>query len=209
MDLKKQTKAELISAIKNYQIKKLEQKLDLQKESNKNKFFNQIKSYFLQIWNLISTFKDILAKLTFISLLIGLFRKYKIFRRIWLILNTIVMSIFGISLLDNFGLSFLDNLIKELKNISVNTIDYLSNTKFYNYLTSLFEKEITSSEISNKSRPLITENSSETIRNESSIRQNNRNSKISEWLKPEPEVIKNEETNYKKYLIKIFKKIKF
>jgi hypothetical protein len=90
------------------------------------------------------------------------------------------MSIFGISLLDNFGLSFLDNLIKELKNISVNTIDYLSNTKFYNYLTSLFEKEITSSEISNKSRPLITENSSETIRNESSIRQNNRNSKISE-----------------------------
>jgi len=31
MDFKKHTKAELISAIKNYQIKKLEEKLDLQK----------------------------------------------------------------------------------------------------------------------------------------------------------------------------------
>jgi hypothetical protein len=203
MDLKKQTKAELISAIKNYQIKKLEQKLDLQKESNKNKFFNQIKSYFLQIWNLISTFKDILAKLTFISLLIGLFRKYKIFRRIWLILNSIVMGIFGISLLDNFGLGFLKNFITEIRDITYSVIDYLSNTQFYNYLNNLFNKEIPSSKKIDKSRPLIEENTTETIRNETSIRRNQGNPKISDWLKPNDEIIEEipEETNYKKYII--------
>jgi len=95
------------------------------------------------------------------------------------------MSIFGISLLDNFGLGFLKNFIMEIREITYSVIDYLSNTKFYNYLNKLFNKnnvieEVPSSEKTDKSRSLITEISSETIRNESSIRQNNRNSKISE-----------------------------
>ena len=213
MDFKKHTKAELISAIKNYQIKKLEEKLDLQKESNKNNILTKIKSYFVQLWNLISTFKDILAKLTFISLLIGLFRKYKIFRRIWFILNSIIITIFSIFSIENFGIEFLTNFITEIRIITSSIVEYLSNTDFYNYLNKLFNKnnvieEVPSSEKTDKSRPLITEISSETIRNESSIRQNSGNSKISEWLKPEPEVIENKEintienkTNYIKYII--------
>jgi len=197
MNYNKYSKAELISKINDYKINKLEQKL------HKNNILTKIKSYFWQLWNLISTFKDILAKLTFISLLIGLFRKYKIFRRIWLILNSIVMSIFGISLLDNFGLGFLKNFIMEIREITYSVIDYLSNTNFYKYLNNLFNKEIPSSKKIDKSRPLIEENTTETIRNETSIRRNQGNPKISDWLKPNDEIIEEipEETNYKKYLI--------
>jgi hypothetical protein len=53
------------------------------------------------------------------------------------------MTIFGISLLDNFGIEFISNFSKELKFIFSNTIDYLTNTHFYKYLTKLFStKEI-------------------------------------------------------------------
>jgi len=207
MNLNKHTKAELISKINEYKINKLEQKL------HKNNILTKIKSYFVQLWNLISTFKDILAKLTFISLLIGLFKKYKIFKRIWFILNSIIITIFSIFSIENFGIEFLTNFITEIRIITSSIVEYLSNTDFYNYLNKLFNKnnvieEVPSSEKTDKSRPLITEISSETIRNESSIRQNSGNSKISEWLKPEPEVIENKEinttenkTNYIKYII--------
>lgn len=53
------------------------------------------------------------------------------------------MTIFGISLLDNFGFEFIRNFIIEIKVISSNIIDYLSNTHFYNYLSKIFNnKEI-------------------------------------------------------------------
>lgn len=127
-------------------------------------------------------FKNILLKLTFISLIIQMFKKYKIFRRVWKIINTIVMSIFGISLLDNFGIEFINNFLIEVKIISGNIINYLSNTNFYLYLSKLFSSD----EVTNGSKP---ENSSriykENSSNERKIGQSEGNSKISEWLKPE------------------------
>jgi len=90
------------------------------------------------------------------------------------------MSIFGISLLDNFGLGFLKNFIMEIREITYSVIDYLSNTNFYKYLNNLFNKEIPSSKKIDKSRPLIEENTTETIRNETSIRRNQGNPKISD-----------------------------
>lgn len=121
-------------------------------------------------------------------------------------LNTIIVTIFGISLIDNFGFDFINNFIIEIKNITWNIVDYLTNTKFYKYLSDSFSKdEIPSSE--NKS--MIKENSWQTTktqeRTSENIGQNNRNSKISEWLKPdvEPdnEQQESEVTNYRKYLI--------
>ena len=139
MNFKKYTKAELIS--------KLESKIsNLNNKNNSNNIKNsliiQIKTYFSQLLNLISLFKDILIKLTFISIIIKLIRKYSIFRRIWTIFNTIIVSIFGLSIIDNFGFEFINNLLIEFKIVISNTIDYLSNTKFYSYLSKLFSNNL-------------------------------------------------------------------
>jgi hypothetical protein len=92
------------------------------------------------------------------------------------------MSIFGLSLIDNFGFDFINNFLIEFKIIISNTIDYLTNTKFYNYLSKLFLNEIEtpSNEKTNQNGSLIKENSRQTIRNEEEIRENKGNSKISE-----------------------------
>jgi hypothetical protein len=74
------------------------------------------------------------------------------------------MSIFGISLLDNFGFEFVSNFMIEMKVITGNIINYLTNTQFYSYLNQLFsnKEDIPSSDSSNKTRSMIKTNSNET-----------------------------------------------
>lgn len=203
MNLNKFTKAELISQIKK-------SKSELNNKANNNTIFISVKNYLFKVWDLIAVLKNILLKITIISLIIKLFKKYRLFRKLWLTLNTIVMSIFSISLLDNFGFEFISNFIREFKFVLGNTVDYLSNTHFYKYLTNIFSKtdEIPSSEKTNKNGlTILQEDKNKTTGDENRVRQNNRNSKISEWLKPESEfnqenkVEENSYLNYKKYLI--------
>jgi hypothetical protein len=54
-------------------------------------------------------------------------------------LNTLVMTIFGISLLDNFGFEFMQNFLIEIRIITANIIDYFSKTHFYVYLSEIFK----------------------------------------------------------------------
>jgi len=77
-------------------------------------------------------------------------------------------------------------------------ITYFSNTYFYSFIASIFtDKEITTNQkISLRDRPLIEGFSDETTRSQNKSKGN---SKISEWLNPEPEV--KEESNNKKYYI--------
>jgi hypothetical protein len=92
------------------------------------------------------------------------------------------MSMFGISLLENFGFGFLSNFVREVKFILGNSVDYLTNTHFYKYLNDIFStKEIPSSEKTNKNGiSILNENKKETTGIGEGIRENNRNSKISE-----------------------------
>lgn len=203
MNLNKYSKAELISKFK---------KLESKNENNINSIINQTKSYFDQIINLILTLKSILIKLTFITLFIKIIKKYSIFRRLWSILNTIVMSIFGLSLLDNFGFDFIINFFTEIKLVFTNTIDYLSNTNFYNYLSKLFSKK--EEIIYNETNKINKEVFNEKLKK---IPEGNKSSgiwtptdtpehKVSEWLKskekenPISEEI-NESNNKIKYLV--------
>ncbi len=200
-NLKKYTKTELIERLKSTK----------ESVTNRNTLISQIKTYLSQIWELILTFKGILIKLTLISFFIQIFKKYRLFKRLWFILNTIVMSIFCISLLDNFGLEFFSNFFNEMRIISANIVDYLSNTSFYTYLWKLFSKEedLPSSEKTGKSGSYVIGTiRKETETNGDEIREGYRNSKISEWLKPEVEEpkidnqeVKEVNSSYKKYYI--------
>jgi hypothetical protein len=68
------------------------------------------------------------------------------------------MTIFGISLFDNSLFEFFRNFISEIKFISFNIVDYLSNTNFYQYLRKIFNKtEILQTKDSIKSSGIIKE----------------------------------------------------
>ena len=187
MNLNKFTKAELIS-----KFKKLESK-----NSNSN---NNNQSILNNIIEKILLLKSVLIKITLISFLIKYLKKFNLFRRLWVILNTIVMSIFGISFLDNFGFEFISNFFKEIQTVTYSIVNYLSETHFYSFIASLFSKK---EEVDNTTRISLREGvqpmSSEYTTNESKIRESKRNSKISEWLKPEEEI--HEEKSNKKYYI--------
>jgi hypothetical protein len=196
MNLNKFTKAELISKLNK------NKKMD-----NINKsILKQIKIYLSQFWDLILTFKDILVKLTLISFFIQIFKRYKLFRRLWITLNTIVMGIFGISLFDNFGFEFIRNFGNEMKLITYSIVSSFTNTQFYQYLNNLFsekeKEEIPSSKTTNENSSIsgITKDTGEISED------NRRNSKIAEWLKPDvkeeiKEEIPEESLINSKYLI--------
>lgn len=113
----------------------------------------------------------------------------------------IVMTIFGISLLDNFAFDFFSNFIKELKYITHNIILYITQTHFYVYLSEIFKgpskdivetTETPSREQTNISRKNTTDESW-IKESQKGIKESNRDSKISEWLKPVKENIPNEQ----------------
>lgn len=118
MNLNKFTKAELISKIKK----------QTQIKDTNSKFVE----FFLAL-------KSVIIKLTIISLLIKIFKKYTFVTKVLRFSNWIILTIFGISVFDAFGLHFLSNLFKEVRNIFAGIVGYLSNTTFYNYVFSIFK----------------------------------------------------------------------
>jgi hypothetical protein len=108
----KLTKAELIS------------KLNGLKSNNNNNKLNFIEYLLL--------FKTFILKITLLAIIIKVFKKYSIFRRIWSIFSTILFSIFGISLIDFYE-------IEAISKIFHNILDIYSN--FYNNLSELFVKK--------------------------------------------------------------------
>jgi len=180
-NLNKFTKAELIS-----KFKKLENK-----NSNSN---NSNTTLFSKIFDYILYFKTLIFKITLISVLIKTFKKYSVFSKIFRFANWVILSIFGISLIDNFPFDF----TKEIRYVLAGIITYFTNTHFYSFIASIFsgKETATNQKISLRDRPLIEGFSDETTRNENKSK---RNSKISEWLNPEPEV--GEDSNKKYYII--------
>ena len=179
MNLNKFTKAELISKFK---------KLD-----NKNN--NNQQTLTQTILNTLTLFKNMLYKFTILTLLIKTFKKYSIFRRLWLILNTIVMSIFGISILDFYGLSFIASFFTEFTSVVSSLVNYLTNTHFYSVLSGLFSQKV---EVKPSTNILgMGTNNNSSTGSETSIENN---SKINEWLSRK-EIIQEPESDNRKYYI--------
>jgi hypothetical protein len=111
-NLKKHTKAELISKINGL-------------KTNPG-LFSKTMSFLL-------LFKSFILKITLIAIVIKIFKRYSILRRLWTVFNTILVTIFGISLVDTFHLEILSNLFH-------NIIDVF--TKFQTNLLELFGHKI-------------------------------------------------------------------
>lgn len=124
MNLKKYTKAELIS--KMNQLKAKNNNFNYSTNSNDNTIFKII------LKNIIY-FKTLILKVTLIALVIKIFKKYSIFRRLWSIISTILFSIFGISLIDIFEIEILSKIIH-------NILDIFNN--FHIFITGLFKHKV-------------------------------------------------------------------
>jgi len=115
--MNKFTKAELINKYKT-----LEQKV-------KNKTDNNT------LLAKLLLFKSIILKISLIALLIKTFRKYSFIRKIWSVLNLIIVSIFGISVMDIYGVSFFSNIL-----------DTLRSTYVYSWFFGLLDTNVNSVE---------------------------------------------------------------
>lgn len=117
MNLNKFTKAELIS-----KFKKLESK-----NSNLNNTENN-QSLFSKIIDFILYFKGLIFKITLITILIRTIKKYSLFSKLLRFANWIILTIFGISVIDNFPSDF----FKEFRYILGGTEDH--HIQIYTYL---------------------------------------------------------------------------
>ena len=78
-------------------------------------------------------FKSFILKITLIALIIKIFKKYSIIRRLFTLINTILFSIFGISMIDIYEIEFLSKIFNNL-------IDIFS--KFHINILDLFGKKM-------------------------------------------------------------------
>jgi hypothetical protein len=129
MNLNKFTKAELISKLEVLKSKGIE-------KSKSNDKINTQPS--LTIWDILNKIKILIISLSFIQILLRLFKNYKSIRAILKLANYIIVTMFGVSLLEAFGLGFLVKILGELKYIFGAVVTYLSDSTFYNYLMKMF-----------------------------------------------------------------------
>ena len=122
-NINKYTKAELISKMNQLKSKQLDSNIST--NSNDNTIFKII------IKNILY-FKTLILKITLLALIIKVFKKYSIFRRLWSIISTILFSIFGISLIDFYELEaiskFFHNILDVLSNFNSNILKFFGKT---------------------------------------------------------------------------------
>lgn len=145
-NLQKYTKAELISKYNKLQ----------ENNNNNNSIFSRLIEYIL-------LFKTFVIKITLIGILIKLFRKYSLLRKIWTALNFLIMSLFGVSLVDLYGFEYLKPIL-----------EYIRSTQFYLILSNLLGHEIKEVEVEESPTKLKSINKTSTG--------SERDSKIIEWF---------------------------
>lgn len=184
MNLNKFTKAELISKLNSIK----------QTNNSKDSIFNNFMTLLIMI-------KSFLLKITLIAFLFRIFKKYNIFRKIFAIINTILFSIFGFSLIDFYEIDVLSKYFHKI-------IDIFTN--FHSSILELFGKKIEKVGLPTKNEAL-----GRISKETNGIQANNENSKgiierykkiiHGEEVNPEiiPEVIPEEKTPYykNKYVI--------
>lgn len=179
MNLNKLNKDQLINKIQ-----------DQENIITQKSYGNQI---LMSIKGLITGINGLILKFTLISLIIKYFKKYKFIRKVLLFCNWIILSLFGISVLDIYD----TNLVSY-------SIEWIRSTHLYKILIELLdnnqiekvdktEVKINKIEIEENPSSILTTNNPISTRNETSIESNQNN--IGQFNKPE---IINE---YKKYII--------
>jgi hypothetical protein len=92
----------------------------------------------LTIWDILNKLKIWILSLSFIAILSKIFKIYKSIRTFLRIANYIILTMFGISILEAFGLGFIAKFLMEMKYMMGAVIAYVTESTFYSYLMRLF-----------------------------------------------------------------------
>jgi hypothetical protein len=109
MNLKNLRKDQLINKIQQ-----------IQKDNNNNK------SLFSIIFNKLVNYKNWLLKLAIVSFLINLAKKYSLFRKIFRIISSLLLFIFGLSIYDFYD-----------ENLFYNILEFIRCSWIYEYFSAL------------------------------------------------------------------------
>jgi len=120
MNLQKYTKAELISRIKGLTTNPITNSTNNSESNSK-------------ILNFIFLFKSFILKITLIAIIVKIFKRYSIIRKLFTVINTILFSIFGISMIDIYEIESLSKIFHKL-------LDLFSN--FHSNILELFGKKV-------------------------------------------------------------------
>jgi hypothetical protein len=101
------TKGELITKLKQIESKK-------DSNNKQNNVSNQsLTQKFIELFLLV---KSILLKITLIALLIKVFKKYRIVKTIFKLINATILGLFGFSVMDIYGSDLLKDCVYYLRN---------------------------------------------------------------------------------------------
>lgn len=152
------SKTELVEKFKNLSssksLKDLKDKKDNIKEKITIKDF--LKSYYSKTSAFIFKFKNLITKIALFAILIRYFRKFKLLRFIFKIINYILLSTLGIFISDIYGLK---EIIAEIEYCWMNYVNFIHESKIYKSLIKIFHV-------------IIDEDKSEIIKDKSKIVEN-------------------------------------
>jgi hypothetical protein len=97
---------------------------------------------FSSLMNSLLLLKGFLLKITLIALIIKIFKKYSIFRKLWTFFSFTLYSIFGISLIDIYEIEILSKFLNNILDVF---------TKFNASILELFSKKVEIPQVENKS----------------------------------------------------------
>lgn len=158
------TKTELVEKFKELSSSKTLKDLkkdEVNTDKNKITFKEFLKTYYSKISNFIIKYKNFITKIALFTILIKYFRKIKLLRFLFRIINYIFLSTLGIFISDIYGLK---EIIAEIEYYWMNYVNFIHESKIYKTLVKIFHivsDENKSEVIEDKSK--IVENKSELI----------------------------------------------
>ena len=105
------------------------------KDEDKITFKNYLKSYFIRLSAFILKYKILISKLALFTILIKYFRKFKLMRFIFRIINYFLLSTFGIFISDIYGLR---EIITQIEYYWIEYVNLIHENKIYKTLIKIF-----------------------------------------------------------------------
>jgi hypothetical protein len=158
------TKTELVEKFKELSSSKSLKDLkkdEVKKDENKISIKDLIKSYYTKISGFIFKFKNLITfmnKITLFTILIKYFRKIKLMRIIFRIINYIFLSTFGIFISDVYGFK---EIIEQIEYYWMEYVNFIHESKIYKTLIKIFHV------VNDDNKSEIVENKSEIINDKS------------------------------------------
>jgi hypothetical protein len=149
------TKTELIEKFKELSSSKSLDNLkniksDDKKDNDRITLKYLLKTYYLRLSAFVFKFHSILTKLTLFTIIIRYLRKMNMMKFIWSIINSVLLSTFGIILSDVYGFG---DIFEYFKGYWMEYVNFIHGTKFYKILVKIFnelkESDVKSDKVSN------------------------------------------------------------